>query len=148
MRPSKVLISILILLAIGLHALPVLSYQGLRQTRWPFLGWAMYARSYPPGPVQITTRRLIATTAGGSEEEVTPALVGLSRSAYRNTYLVPLREGDSTAAHELLARLNRARDDRLVGVRLVGQQHTLADTGVVNEPLPVVTYQADPSASK
>ena len=47
---TRTRISLFILLILGLHAIPVLWYQGERQTRWPFLAWAMYARSFPPGP--------------------------------------------------------------------------------------------------
>ena len=77
MRDSKLWISALILLVLGLHAIPVISYQGHRQTRWPFLAWAMYARSWPPGPIQTMDRALVGRTAAGTEEEVTAWLAGL-----------------------------------------------------------------------
>jgi len=144
MRQPKLWISLLILLVLGLHALPVLSYQGYRQTRWPFLTWAMYARSYPPGPIQVMVRRLIARATSGTEEEVTSYHVGLSQAAFRNAYLVPLSKHDSTAARELLTRLNQERDDKFVRVRLEQVQSTLSDTGIVREELPVIYYQATP----
>jgi len=144
MRQPKHRISLLIVLVLGLHALPVLSYEGYRQTRWPFLTWAMYARSYPPGPIQVMVRRLIARTTSGKEEEVTSRHVGLSQPAFRNAYLVPFSKHDSTAARELLTRLNQERDDKLVSIRLEQVQSTLSDSGVVREELPVIHYQATP----
>lgn len=147
MRP-KTRISLLILLVIGLHALPVLSYQGERQTRWPFLAWAMYARSYPPGPVAVATRRLIATFASGKEEKVTAGVVGLPGPAFQETYIAPLWKGDSTPAYELIRLLNRERKDPVVRLRLEGERQTLVDTGVVKEVLPVLTYQAHSSGSR
>jgi hypothetical protein len=144
---AKTRISLFLLLVIGLHALPVLSYQGNRQTRWPILAWAMYARSYPPGPVEVMMRRLTATSSNGKEEEVTWKLVGLPWPAFRNAYITPLAKGDSTAASELIHRLNRDREAPVVQLRLEAERFTLADTGVVKEALPVLTYRADPSAS-
>jgi hypothetical protein len=144
----KTRISLLILLVIGLHALPVLSYQGEHQTRWPFLAWAMYARSYPPGPVVVVMARVIATSASGKEKGVTATDVGVPGPAYNKMYLGPLAKGDTTSALELIHRLNRRRDDPVVQVRLEGDRVILADSGVVNEPLPVVTYRAGPSATR
>ena len=146
--PPKTRISLLILLVIGLHALPVLSYQGERQTRWPFLAWAMYARAYPPGPVVVVMPRLIATSVSGKEREITAQEVGLPGPAYNKTYLGPLAKGDSTSAFELIHRLNRTGDDPVVQVRVEGDRVILADTGVVKEALPLVTYRADASASR
>lgn len=143
MRQPKLWISLLIVVVIGLHALPVLSYQGYRQTRWPILAWAMYARSYPPGPITVVQRQIVAETAEGERQEITPYLVGLSRSTFRNAYLVPLARHDSAAARELLARLNRERDEPFVTVTLGGSQVTLADTGVVREPFPLLVFPAD-----
>jgi hypothetical protein len=147
MQP-KTRISLLILLVIGLHAVPVLFYQGGRQTRWPFLAWSMYAESYPPGPITIATRRLIATFASGKEEEVGSELVGLPTPACRKTYIAPLWNGDSTPAYELIQRLNRGRNDPVVRLRLEGELQTLADTGIVRETRPPVTYRAHPSDSR
>jgi hypothetical protein len=144
----KTRISLLILLVIGLHAVPVLFYQGERQTRWPFLAWAMYARSYPPGPVTVATRRLIATFASGKEEKVTSPVVGLPGPAFQETYIAPLWKGDSTPAYELIRLLNRKRNDPVVRLRLEGERQTLVDTGVVREVLPAVTYQAHSSGSR
>lgn len=142
MRQSKLWVSILIVAVVGLHALPVLSYQGVAQTRWPFLVWAMYARSFPPGPVQTTVRRLVATTAAGADESVTPEMVGLSKATFRNLYINPLYQGDTATAHALLERINRDRADRFVAVRTEGVIYRLADEGLVTEPFPVIAYQA------
>lgn len=144
MGRHRVWISAFILVIIGLHALPVLSYQGSRQTRWPFLTWAMYARSYPPGPIQAVTRRLVGTTAGGAEHEITPGDLGLPFPAFRNAYLMPISKHDSSAAGALTTRLNPARTDPFVAVRLEALQSTLADTGVVRDSMPVVSIRVVP----
>ena len=148
MPKPKIFISLLILLVIGLHALPVLSYQANRQTRWPFLAWAMYAKSLPPGPIQTMSRRVIGITSRGEREEVTAELVGLSRATFRRTYLRSLYEGDDSAARELASRFNRQRDDPYVELRLEGDKYTLSDTGVVKEALPVRAYRIEPSRSR
>ena len=148
MRDPKAWISTLILLVLGLHAVPVLSYQGHRQTTWPFLAWAMYAKSYPPGPIDTMNRYLIGRTSAGRAEPVTAGLVGLSKPAFRNTYLNPLYQGDSTSARELISRINRGREDPIVEVRTVGTRYTLSRTGVITEELPVITYRAAPSESR
>lgn len=145
---SKTWISVLILLVLGLHAVPVLSYQGARQTRWPFLAWAMYARSYPPGPIVVTMRRMMATSASGREEPVTSAMAGLPEPTFRNGYLAPLWRGDSTPASDLIQRLNRGRTDPIVQLRLEGEQFTLVDSGVVKQPIPVVTVGAPAPAGQ
>jgi hypothetical protein len=144
----KTRISLLILLVIGLHAVPVLSYQGERQTRWPFLAWAMYSRSYPPGPITVAKRRLVATFASGKEAEVTGPLVGLPTPAFRGIYIAPLWQGDSTPAYELIRRLNRGRSDPVVRLRLEELRQTLVDTGVVKEMAPALIFQAHPSGSR
>ena len=145
MRQPKRWVSLLIVLVVGLHALPVLSYQGVAQTRWPFLVWAMYARSFPPGPVQTTVRRLVGTTASGRTEEVTPKLVGLSKSTYRNLYINPLYQGDTATALALLERVNRQLSDPLVEIRTEGLIYRLADQGLVTEPFPVIAYRVPPA---
>jgi hypothetical protein len=144
----KTRISLLILLVIGLHAVPVLSYQGEHQTRWPFLAWSMYAQSYAPGPITVATRRLIATFASGKEAEVTGRLVGLPGPAFRQMYIAPLWKGDSTPAYELIRRLNRERNDPVVRLRLEDERQTLADSGIARETLPPLIFQAQPSGSR
>jgi hypothetical protein len=145
MHPRKLAISIVILLIIGLHAVPVLSYQGHRQTRWPILAWAMYARALPPGPIQTTVRYIVGVSQQGTQERVTPPLVGLSKTALRKLYLQPMWLGDSSAARQLLQRLNRDRNDPLVELRVEGEKYTLRDGVVLQEKLPVVAYRMDPS---
>jgi hypothetical protein len=144
MRQPKVWISLFILLAVGLHALPVLSYQGNRQTRWPIMAWAMYAKPIPPGPIQMRKRRIFALTSGGKRELVTPALAGVNKGALTMTYLQPMWLGDSARAHHLLHRLNRERADSFVELRIEGEQYTLVGDSVVTEEFPVVTYRVNP----
>src|SRR5690349_7743414 len=147
-RRSKMWVSILILVIVGLHALPVLSYQGSRQTRWPFLAWAMYAQSYPPGPVQAKKRRLIGTTAKGADVALTHQVVGLSGPAFGTTYIAPIYRGDTSVARELLARVNRGRSDSIIRLRTSGEVYTVTDTGLRTDSLPVLTFQVAPTPSK
>lgn len=148
MRSTKTWVSLLILLVIGLHAVPVLSYQGYRQTRWPFMAWAMYAASQPPGPIQTTNRRIVGLTTTGQTEQVTPKFIGMSRPGLNKAYVQPLWNGDSSTAGRLFDRLNQGRPDPFVELRVEGEKFTLSDSGVVEEPLPVITYRSAPRARR
>jgi hypothetical protein len=140
----RVLISTTIVLVIGLHAVPVL-YRSQRGQLWPFMQWAMYKGSSPPGPVQTRTRRIVARTSSGREEEITPATLGLSITVLESWYQRPLQFGDSTAARRLMERLNRDRDDSIVAVRLESAVYTVTDTGLAREESPPLTYHASAS---
>ena len=142
---AKTRVSLFILLLLGLQALPLLSYQGERQTRWPVLAWAMYARSYPPGPIDMDTRRAIATFASGRRGEVTANQVGLPGPAFRKIYVKPVFKGDSAPAYQLMARMNAQSRDPVVELRYEGDRYELVDTGVVKQPLPVVIFRAPQS---
>lgn len=141
MRQPKLLISIFILLMIGLHALPVILRQGERQTLWPFLTWAMYKDSRPAGPVQAEERRLFGVTAKGAREEVDWPITGLSRPALRRDVIQPMLAGDSSAARNLLDRVNARRRDPFVEIRLEVNRFTISDTGLIKERLPVLAYR-------
>lgn len=142
MSQSKVWISVLILLIVGLHALPVLSYQRNRQSRWPILSWTMYAKSFPPGPIQTTRRRIMGRTLNGKTDELTARYVGMSGPGLGTWYIQPLWTGDSAAAQQLLSRLNRDREDPFVEVWVEGERYTLSDSGVVKEDLHGTTFRA------
>jgi hypothetical protein len=134
-------ISAVIVLVIGLHAVPLLSYQGNRQTRWPFLAWAMYAASVPPGPITTNQRRIIGVTAAGDTTELTYAVIGVSGPTLTKSYLRPLSTGDSAAAQRLFERVNARRRERPFDlIRLEGERATLTDTGVAVERYPTITY--------
>ena len=148
MRQPKTLISILILLAIGLHAAPVLLHRGQRQILWPFLVWDMYKDSRPPGPITMWKLRLIGVTAKGESERVTPPLVGVSGSALGRMYILPMLRGDSSAARGLITRLNREGQDPIVELRLVRETYTVTDTGLVRRDDPAITYRVHPSESR
>jgi hypothetical protein len=141
-------ISLFILLILGLHALPVLSYQGQRQTRWPFLAWAMYAESYPPGPIEAVTRRLVATSRHGRSRPIVYRDVGLTSPGFSSNYLQPLGRGDSSAARRLVDRLNRLGPDSIAQLRLETIRYRMVDSGVAVDTLPVVVYSADPPATR
>jgi hypothetical protein len=142
MSRSRTWVSLFVLLVIGLHALPVISFQGARQTRWPFLAWTMYARSYPAGPVQAKKRRLIGTTRSGAELVVNAEVVGLSGPAFGTTYIAPIYAGDTTVARELMSRVNRGRRDSLVTLRTAGEVYTVSGNGLRTDTLRVMTFRA------
>jgi hypothetical protein len=136
----KTRVSLFILLVLGLHAIPVLFYQGVRQTRWPFLLWAMYAQSTPPGPIQALTRRLYAVTPGGTAREITSVDVGLTLPGFASNYLAPISRGDTAAGRWVINRLHQVGMDSVVQLRLVTARSTLVDTGIAVDTLPVVVY--------
>ena len=138
-RP-KTLVSIVIVLVIGLHAVPVL-YRSERGTLWPFMRWTMYRNSRKAGPIDTHQRRILAITATGRSDTVTPRLLGLSITVLKQRYLVPIATGDLSPAPELIDRLNRHRDDPVVELRLEGETYTVTDTGIVRTDDPVVTYR-------
>jgi hypothetical protein len=145
MREPKVWISVLILFILGLHVLPVLSYQRNRQNRWPILTWSMYAKSFPPGPIQTTRRRVVGKTSSGETEELTARVIGVSSPALGRRFIQPLWTGDSTVARELLHRLNQGRADPLVEVWVEGERFTLSDSRIVKENIRGTTYRFNPS---
>lgn len=145
MRQPKAWISLFIVLVIGLHAVPVISFQGNRQTRWPILAWAMYAKSIPPGPIEMMKRRIVGFTAGGRQELVTPRLVGVNRGALTTRYVRPMWLGDTAVAQQLLSRLNHERKDPFVELRLEGEKYTLVGDSIVKEDFPALTYRAGQS---
>jgi hypothetical protein len=143
MPRRKTLVSIVILLVIGLQAVPVL-YRSERGTLWPFMQWAMYKNSRKPGPIDTRLRRIVAITATGRSDTVTPRVLGLSITVLKQRYLAPIAKGDLSSAPELIDRLNRHRDDPVVELRLEGETYTVTDTGIVRMDDPVVTYRPSP----
>jgi hypothetical protein len=143
MPRRKTLVSMVILLVIGLQAVPVL-YRSERGTLWPFMQWAMYKNSRKPGPIDTHLRRILAITATGRSDTVTPRLLGLSITVLKQRYLAPIAKGDLSSAPELIDRLNRHRDDPVVELRLEGETYTVTDTGIVRTDDPVVTYRPGP----
>jgi len=137
----KTVISVVILLAIGLHAAPLV-FRSERGTLWPFMQWAMYKNSRAPGPVEANRRRVIAVTAGGRSDTVTPRLLGLSITVLEQRFLRPLATGDSSPAPMLFERLNRNRVDSVVELRFERETYTVTDSGIVRTDNPVVTYRA------
>jgi len=142
LRDPRIWISVFILLVLGLHALPIISYEGHRQTRWPFMAWAMYAKAHPPGPIQTRDRFLHGITAEGRLVNVTPWEIGMSKPAFRNRYVNAIHRGDTSAALALMTLLNSERKDPIVELRTVETLYTLADTGVLTENLPAHIYRA------
>jgi hypothetical protein len=137
---ARTKISAFILVVLALHALPVLSYQGAQQTRWPFLVWAMYARSTPPGPIRAFMYELYAVPARGTARRITAKEVGLSIPAFNGLYIGPFSRGDTSAGRWLLDRLNRIGSDSVAQVRLETHQYRLIDSGIAVDTLPSVVY--------
>jgi hypothetical protein len=148
MLRSKTSISLFILVVIGLHAIPVLLDRGQRQITWPFLMWSMYKNSHPPGPIKGWKTTVVAVSAKGVVEPVTPGLVGLSGPTMGRMYFQPWNKGDSSAAERLIDRLNRGRQDPIVELRLIREMYTVSDTGLVRGDPPVLTYRRHPSKSR
>ena len=147
MRQSKFWVSLFIVLVIALHAVPLVS-AGLRRKVWPFLEWAMYKRSHPPGPIKTVTKRITGVTSKGQRVAVTPYFVGLSKFALLGLYEVPMWRGDTSAAQQLFRRLNSGRGDPFIELNLESETHTVTDTGVVKQQNSVITYRAPLSRSE
>jgi hypothetical protein len=144
MRQSKPFISVLILVIIGLHALPVLQkLQDKRQTFWPVLAWGMYKKSRNPGPIRIVVKHITGLTSTSAKERIDAELVGVSSYAFQRLYMEPLWMGNLSAARSLADRLNSGRQDPIVGFRLESETLILTSTGVVTEYNPAIIYQVD-----
>jgi hypothetical protein len=141
---TRTKVSAFILLIVGLHALPVLSYQGARQTRWPFLTWAMYAQSYPPGPIEAFVRRLVAVSADGTTRPITYKDVGLTVPALESRYVRPWSRGDTSAGRWLVDRLNRVGPDSVTQLRLKSLRYRLVASGIAVDTLPDLVYTPTP----
>jgi hypothetical protein len=126
---------------IGLHAAPIL-VRSERGTLWPFLQYAMYKSSSPPGPIQMTWRHLFGVTSQGRRTEVTPEVLGASITVLEDDYLRPMAKGDASVAGCLFARLNRQRSDPFVELRLVSEEYTATDTGVAVEKNPDMSFHS------
>ena len=142
MRQPRTVISIFILLVLGLQVLPAFLPRGQWQRTWPFLVWAMYKDSRPPGPIQGLKTQVIVMTQNGKRELVTPNLVGLSGSTLGRMFVQPLRRGDLSAAQRLIDRLNRTREDPFVELRLESETYTVTDSGIVRKDNPVIRYRS------
>lgn len=164
LQQSKVFISILILLVIGLHGLPVLQgFVGKRQTFWPFMSWSMYRGSYSSKePIRSMVRRTIGITSAAQELEIESLFSqpyspffnlfrwphidnvnssGLGYYALTKLYLTPMWEGDFSAARELADLLNRRRETPIVEFHLESQIFTVTDVGIIKELNSVFTYR-------
>jgi hypothetical protein len=147
MDRRKLGISLVIVVVLGLHAAPVLFYQGRRQTMWPFLTWAMYKNSRPAGPIEARRTHILAITATGKTERVSSGFSGLPLPALREMYVEGLRHQDSAVAQQLLRRLNLHRKDPVVELRVVGQTYRLTPQGVVIRENPVLSFRLDSSVA-
>jgi hypothetical protein len=146
MRQPKLYISILIMLVIGLHAIPVLfHFQGKRKDRiWPIMGWSMYSRSFDAArPIRTVTSRIVGVTATGEEVEMKWSHSGLGFWAFHELYVEPMWAGEASAAQGLAERVNRSREKPIIAFRLYKEIFTLTDTGILTEKAaePVMTYR-------
>ncbi|MGB7946913.1 MAG: DUF393 domain-containing protein [Candidatus Binatia bacterium] len=144
-HPSKIFVSIFVLLVLGSHALPVLQeLQGHRQTFWPIMAWGMYRYSHDGSrPIQVSIRRLIGTTPRGKEFEITWEDSGLFYHGFVRLYLRPMINGDASAAQGLADRVNIGRDDPVIALRLERESYTLTPDGVVKTPIASKHYRIE-----
>ena len=140
-------ISAFILLVLALHGLPVLSYQGAQQTRWPFLVWAMYAQSTPPGPIEAFMYQWLAISPHGMTRKLSAKDVGLSSSALGSRVTRPISRGDTSAGRWLLDRVNRLAPDSVAQVRLETFRYRLVESGIAVDTLPAIVYPPTTSAT-
>jgi hypothetical protein len=131
MRNPKVWVSLWILLALSLHAAPLLMRVRPNPITWPWLTWTMYKDSRPPGPIVADRRRLSAVTESGRHVTIEDDSAGLSRFVISRTFIRPWLLGDTSAAPRLFAHLNqRRRGDPLVELHLSVETYTVTDTGL------------------
>jgi hypothetical protein len=145
MHQPKLWVSILIVLALGLHAVPAIERPGVKQVMWPFLVWGMYKESRGPGPITADKRRIIGVTGSGRREELEADLTGLSSPALGRDFVSPMMAGDSVAARRLFRRINSGRSDPFVELRVEVERYTVADTGLVRKDNPIMAYRLDPA---
>ena len=86
--------------------------------------YAMYKHSRPAGPVEVNQRRILAVTASGARDTVTPDLLGVSITVLDQRYHRPLMTGDTTVIPGIFERLNRGRADPYVELDLVSETYT------------------------
>jgi hypothetical protein len=143
MRGSKLTISILIILVVGLHGLPVLlNLQGKKDRIWPIMGWSMYRNARDSHqPVQAVIRRLIGVTVRDNKVDIKPEHGGLGYYAFYPLYLRPMWQGNASTAQELAARVNAYRDDPIVEFRLTSETYTVTNHGLVKEDKQGYTYR-------
>ena len=145
---ARAKISAFIVLVLGASCSPVLSWQGAQQTRWPFLVWAMYAQSTPPGPIQAFVSQLVAVSPHGTTREITSRDVGLSVPALASRYTRPFSRGDTTAGRWPVDRLNRVRQDSVAQIRLQTVRYRLVEPGIAVDTLPDVVFPDLPPTTR
>jgi hypothetical protein len=145
MRQPKLWASVLIVLALGLHAVPAIMRPGTKMVTWPFLVWGMYKESRGPGPITADKRRIIAITASGHRVALEEDITGLSSPALGRDFVNPMMNGDSVVARRLFQRINTGRSDPFVELRVEVERYTIADTGLVRKDNPIMAYRLDPA---
>ncbi len=145
MRQPKLWASVLIVLALGLHAVPAIQRPGVRMVTWPFLVWGMYKESRGPGPITADKRRIIAVTESGGREELEAIHTGVSGPTLGRDFLSPMMKGDSVVARRLFRRINTGRSDPFVELRVEVERYTITDSGLVRKDNPIMAYWLDPA---
>jgi hypothetical protein len=101
----------------------------------------MYAKSFPPGPIEAVLRTLIAISPDGKKRTVGNKDVGLTSPGLSSNYVQPFERGDTSAARWLVDRLNRFGPDSVAELRLVTVRHRLVGSRVVVDTLPITVYR-------
>jgi hypothetical protein len=148
MRQPKLWVSIVIVLAIGLHAVPAIMRPGTRQVTWPILVWGMYKESRGPGPITADKRRIVGVTASGTQRELEVDVTGLPSPGLSRDFVRPMMDGDSVAARRLFQRINTGRRDPFVELRVEVDRYTIADSGLVRLDTPIMAYRLDSADAK
>jgi hypothetical protein len=142
MYQCKLFVSLLIMLVVGLHALPLLQrLQGKEQTWWPIMAWGMYSPSIPKGPISSEIRRTTGLTISGKQLPVGPEQSGLDVFTFGPIYVRSTWPESASAAQQLAERLNVKRDDPFVEFHLEVETYTITPSGIVKDTLPVALYR-------
>ena len=148
MPGDQILISLLILLLVGLHgwanvakAIAPSSLMGDRS--WPFLAYGMYRKSHSPGVIRATKQEIFVLTASGQELRLVREMVGLHRQALGQHYIGPMRAGNRLAYRLLADRINVAREDPIIALRVQSDTYASSDSGVILERSQSLTYAVD-----
>jgi|GEM_PF-3861150 len=146
MSTSRKIISVAVIVICVFHVVPVAQrLLGVRQNLWPILAYAMYKDARPPGPIEAIVGEVVGITESGKEVIFTPDVTGLHHFGFERYFVSTMWRGtDQEAAQRLADRYNRGRDDPFVKFRLTSTAHTLENSEISTEELPVAHYTVNP----
>lgn len=92
------LISLLVIAVLGMQASTFITGSKV----WPFLAYCMYAKAKKPSTIHTTVK---ATLDDGREIDIDDQFIGLEYFAWRNLYLIPLRQNKEDVGIKLADRI-------------------------------------------